>query len=167
MNHPHDEIPPARRGLHAIGLGLMVVGGLLFISVFFSAFSRQSPFGGVPHAPFATTTSGVTAFGPMARAPLGMVMMIVGGILMNVGRSGLAGSGVVLDPQQARRDVRPWSRMTGRMINDALEQVGVFQDLKPGAAPPPAEPIVKVRCRACGALNDEAAKFCNQCGTAV
>jgi ribosomal protein L40E len=31
-------------------------------------------------------------------------------------------------------------------------------------APPPQ---IKVRCRRCQALNDEAAKFCNQCGAAI
>ncbi|MDR1808002.1 MAG: zinc-ribbon domain-containing protein [Propionibacteriaceae bacterium] len=25
-------------------------------------------------------------------------------------------------------------------------------------------PVVKVRCRQCGALSDETAKFCQQCG---
>ena len=36
----------------------------------------------------------------------------------------------------------------------------------PAPAEPP-EPVVKVRCRGCSALNDEHAKFCNQCGAAV
>ena len=31
-------------------------------------------------------------------------------------------------------------------------------------APPGSAPLVKVRCRACGALSDEDAKFCDQCG---
>ena len=30
-----------------------------------------------------------------------------------------------------------------------------------------AEPQVKIRCQRCRALNDEPAKFCNQCGTAL
>ncbi|MCC7087298.1 MAG: hypothetical protein IT427_20030 [Pirellulales bacterium] len=35
----------------------------------------------------------------------------------------------------------------------------------PGGDPAAEQPVeVKVRCRQCRALNDEAAKFCNQCG---
>ena len=29
------------------------------------------------------------------------------------------------------------------------------------------EPQVKIRCQRCRVLNDESAKFCNQCGTAL
>jgi hypothetical protein len=33
--------------------------------------------------------------------------------------------------------------------------------------PAPAGGLVKVRCRGCQALNDERAKFCDQCGAAI
>ena len=71
----------------------------------------------------------------------------------------------MLDPERAREDLEPWSHMGGGMVQDALSEVNVVKKLEDrldGGAPQ-----VKVRCRACQALNDEAAKFCNQCGAAL
>jgi hypothetical protein len=59
------------------------------------------------------------------RSVVGMGMIIVGGGLMAVGRAGLAGSGMMLDPERSRRDVEPWSRATGGMISDALDEAGI------------------------------------------
>ncbi|MBI5834520.1 MAG: zinc ribbon domain-containing protein [Armatimonadetes bacterium] len=86
----------------------------------------------------------------------GIFLVMIGMGLMAVGAQGLAGSGLVLDPEQARADLEPWSRMTGGMVNDALSEVELVQK--------PAEPQVTVRCQQCHALNDEDAKFCKQCG---
>jgi hypothetical protein len=91
-----------------------------------------------------------------------MGLMVVGGILMSVGARGAAGSGLVLDPSRARQDLEPWSRMGGGMVQDALSEVNVVRKIEEGAAHP--QPQVKIRCRKCQALNDETAKFCNQCG---
>lgn len=44
---------------------------------------------------------------------------------MGIGRAGLAGSGVVLDPQRAREDLEPWSRMAGGMVKDTLDEAGI------------------------------------------
>jgi hypothetical protein len=44
---------------------------------------------------------------------------------MRLGRAGVAGSGLKLDPQDARRDLEPWSRMTGGMLKDTLDEAGV------------------------------------------
>ena len=109
----------------------------------------------------------------MTRGIGGMALMIFGGFLMNLGRHGAAGSGVVLDPKKARKDLEPWNRAAGGMANDALDEIELAKKLgkkldeptPPSAAP--LEPAVKVRCRACKALNDEHAKFCNQCGAAM
>jgi hypothetical protein len=38
---------------------------------------------------------------------------------------GLAGSGLKLDPQGARRDVEPWARMTGGVVKDAMDEAGI------------------------------------------
>ncbi len=35
-------------------------------------------------------------------------MMVTGGLLSGVGKAGLAGSGITLDTEQARRDVYLW-----------------------------------------------------------
>jgi hypothetical protein len=44
---------------------------------------------------------------------------------LGLGRSGVAGSGLKLDPQEARRDLEPWSRMSGGMLRDTLDEAGV------------------------------------------
>jgi rRNA maturation endonuclease Nob1 len=76
----------------------------------------------------------------------------------------------VLDPQRSRKDLEPWSRAAGGMTDDALDEIELAKKLgkkldEPTAAA--AEPVVKVRCRGCSALNDEKAKFCSQCGAAM
>jgi hypothetical protein len=45
--------------------------------------------------------------------------MVIGGILMNIGARGAAGSGLVLDPEKARQDLEPWSRMGGGIVPGA------------------------------------------------
>jgi hypothetical protein len=85
--------------------------------------------------------------------------------MMNVAARGLAGSGVVLDPEQARKDLEPWSRMSGGMVQDALSEVEVVTKIVDRLESP--EPRIKVRCQKCQALNDETAKYCDQCGSAI
>lgn len=149
MSDPQRDISPERQAVYYAGTGLAVLGFLTFLSVFVSGALH---FGDFTNFEAQSRSMGL-------RAVLGMVMMIGGGILAGVGKSGLAGSGIKLDPQQGRRDLEPWSRQTGGMIADAVDEFRGEQ--------PPAEPAVKVRCRACGALNDETAKFCDQCGKAL
>ena len=51
--------------------------------------------------------------------------MVVGGIVSGIGRAGAAGSGLILDPEKAREDIEPWSRMTGGVVKDALNEAGL------------------------------------------
>lgn len=158
---PNRTISDGRKTLYYAGMGCMALGFLLFFSTFVTGCAN---FGN-----FENFEGRVR--GEMARALGGMFLLIVGGAMMNVGRAGLAGSGVVLDPQKARKDLEPWNRAAGGMANDALDEVDLAKKLakkldEPAPAAPP-EPVVKVRCRGCSALNDEHAKFCNQCGAAV
>jgi hypothetical protein len=109
------HVSTERQMLYYAGMFLSVVGALVFFSMFVTAVMGFGDF---------------TGFGDRGRsfglrAVVGMGMMIVGRMLMNVGKVGLAGSGVLLDPQRARRDVEPWSRMTGGAIGDALDEAGV------------------------------------------
>ena len=94
----------------------------------------------------------------MIRAIGGMALLIVGGIVRGIGAKGLAGSGTVLDPKQARDDLEPYSRMAGGMLKDALDEAGVS-----GRKPEP-ERVIMVKCPACGKLNQEDSKFCQECG---
>ena len=52
----------------------------------------------------------------MFRAIAGMGLLIVGGIVRGIGARGLAGSGVVLDPDKAHEELEPYSRMAGGMV---------------------------------------------------
>lgn len=157
MQAPRRQIPPDRKALYYGGLALSVVGLLLFLSVFVSAATN---FGNFDNFPGQVQSS-------MFRALGGMALVVAGGVMRSVGARGWAGSGVVLDPELARKDIEPWSRMGGGVVDDALSEVGVVKAVQDRLAVPAPAPAVKVRCRACQALNDEAAKFCNQCGAAV
>lgn len=97
---------------------------------------------------------------------IGMVIAGIGRATRTIAARGVAGSGLVLDPERARTDLEPWARMGGGMLRDAIDESG----LPIGQSAPPAEPAaapVKVRCRQCKALNDEHDKFCSQCAAAL
>jgi hypothetical protein len=86
-----------------------------------------------------------------------MVLLVVGQLVRRVGARGLAGSGVLLDPQKARDDLEPYSRMAGGMVKDALDEA----DIDLGAK---KEKVIMIRCQSCGKLNEEDSKFCQECG---
>jgi len=174
MHGPQRQIPPHRRTIYYIGLAPTVLGALLFGSVFVS-FALH--FGDFTDFDARGRSMALRAFG-------GMAFMIIGSILMAVGARGLAGTGLVLDPEQAREDVEPWSGMDGGVVHDArsgypessapgsrdpLRDVvaGVQRPPAAAAPQPPPLPQVKLRCRGCQALNDETARFCNQCGATL
>lgn len=144
------KLSPDREILYYAGTVLAVIGVLLFLSVFVTGCMN---FGNFDHFE-------ERARGEMARAIGGMVLTVIGQGMRSLGVAGLAGSGVVLDPQKARKDLEPWNRAAGGMLADALDEAGLAKKAD-------APPVVKVRCRGCSALNDEHAKFCNQCGQPV
>ena len=92
MNEQNDknEISSQRKGLYYTGLVLVVIGIMMFMSTF--VLSMMNPFGG----------------NPFMNAVIGMIMIMIGNMLMAVGRRGLAGSGIILDPNQAREDLKPY-----------------------------------------------------------
>ncbi len=95
----------------------------------------------------------------------GFVMIAFGQFAMHIGRAGLAGAGVLLDPKRAREEQEPFSRMRGGMVRDTLDEAGLIDKdgLKLNRSAPP-EQVVMIRCRACGQLNEEDSKFCQECG---
>jgi len=168
----NTEISPERKAAYYGGMVLMALGFLLFISNFFVVAGEM----GGPKAELGTPewhqqfdekfeNHGRRGQSMMFRALGGMGLIALGGFLMRIGAVGLAGSGVELDPQKARKDVEPWSRAVGGMVNDAASEIDVVKNLNKPAEPPP--PAVKVRCRRCQALNDEASRFCGQCGASL
>ncbi len=135
------EISKNRKTLYYVGNGLTAIGFILFLSVFFVAFLN-------PFAMFGSSN-------PMANGFIGFILIIIGQFVSNIGARGAAGSGLILDPKQAREDLKPYSTQVGGMINDVLDEV----DIKPES-----KEVVKVRCQSCKTLNDEDAKYCKKCG---
>lgn len=113
----HQQIPGERRAIYYVGLVLVIAGFLLFFSIFISAGMAMSSSG--------MMAPDINPGGFAVRAIAGMGLAILGAFLMNIGSRGLAGSGVVLDPQQARKDLEPWSRMAGGIAKDALEEADI------------------------------------------
>lgn len=145
-----NKISDERKALYYLGLVLMVLGFIMFISTFFT-FARGDVF----------DMSG----GSMMVTPvIGMIFMIVGGILRGIGEKGAAGSGLLLDPEKAREDLKPHSVAKGKMINDAVENIDLVKKMGETSQ---GKEIIKIRCRNCGQLNDEDAKFCKSCGREV
>jgi hypothetical protein len=174
------QVSSGRQVTYYIGMVLVVSGILSFGSVFFMSFSPQTALSGVGIQDNCYTSSttfsppqlkqllGVPECGslehrfgqyvsnPTVRAVGGMVLVLMGAFLMFIGQVGLRGSGIILDPQGARRDLEPFNRASGGMLQDALEEVPAL-----GQQP---QTVIKVKCRSCSVLNAENAKFCNQCG---
>jgi hypothetical protein len=155
-NEPQRQISPERKALYYTGMVMIGIGFLLFISTFFSFAAN---FGNFENFESRSRSE-------FLRALLGMVLMIAGGFVMRIGFVGRAGSGLVLDPEKARKDVEPWARMAGGVTSDMLSEVEPVQQVVEHIINEKGEtkPVVKVRCPKCRALNDETAKFCNQCG---
>jgi ribosomal protein L40E len=139
----NNQISSGRKTLFYAGRIMMGIGLVLFLSVFVNvAFSD----------PLQLVDSN-----PMGPGIIGFIMIFVGTLISSVGAAGKAGSGMILDPEQAREDLKPFSRQAGGMLNDALQAADLKEHLS-------AKEIVKVRCRSCGELNDEDATFCKKCG---
>ena len=90
-----------------------------------------------------------------------LVVLMVASVVKGTAAKGLAGSGVVLDPKQARKDLEPFSRQAGGMLRDALDEVGV------NLGQAEAKDVVMIRCRECARLNEEDSKFCQECGKPI
>ena len=134
------DVSEGRKAIFVLGQIVFVLGILTFGSVFVTGamnFGNFSDFDG------QVRSSGI-------RAVAGMAMFMTGAVLMGIGRAGLAGSGVVLDPQRAREDLEPWSRMAGGMVKDVLDESGVTI-----GSPTAAEPDFADRLRKLHALHQE------------
>lgn len=154
----HGDISPARKAMYYGGMALIAIGALLFIAPFFTIFSfLEGPSSTLwEHEPLHIGGSFRWAF-------VGMLLMIAGNLLRSAGDRGLAGSGLILDPKRAGKELAPYSEAVGGMVHDAVSSYRK-QD---GQAEQAAPTKVMIRCRNCRALNDENANFCAQCGQAI
>jgi hypothetical protein len=145
------KITKERKTAYYIGMAMIFIGFLLFISVFFAV------------ARFMNNPMSLMNRGPsFTNSILGMIIMIAGFIIMSIGAKGTAGSGFVLDPEKARKDLKPFNEAKGEMLNDVISNIDVIDKI---TAPHEKTEIIKIKCRICGSLNDEDAKFCKSCGT--
>lgn len=146
------KITKQRKAIYYIGLGMTVLGFILFISVFFSvAMFMNGPFGASREPAFMNSV-------------LGMVLMIAGSVVLRIGAQGAAGSGILLDPEKAREDLKPFNEAKGGMINDVLSNIDVVDNFTKSNE---EKEVIKIRCRNCHSLNDEDAKFCKNCGKEI
>lgn len=109
------QVSGGRKSAYYLGGALSIIGVLMFLSVF---VTHAMNFGNFDNFQGQVQSA-------MFRAIGGMVLIVVGGAITNVGKRGLAGSGVLLDPEQAREDVEPWSRMEGGVMKDKLDEAGL------------------------------------------
>ncbi len=142
------HISEDRKTAYYVGMGLQILGGLLFASMFVTFLMH---FGDFTNFASRAKSDEIRLFG-------GMALLIVGGIIRGVGAKGLAGSGVLLDPERARDELEPYSRMAGGMVKDAIDEARI------GLGGDPTK-VIMVKCRSCAGLNQESAKFCQECGT--
>jgi len=146
------KISEERKTAYYVGMIIMVIGGLLFASVFVSFITNFGNFSNFE----SRGRSG------MARGFIGMVLLIIGQFIRGVGARGLAGSGVILNPEKARGELEPYSRMTGGMVKDALDEADLTLGTKSGP-----ERVIMIKCPACKKLNEEDSKFCQECGKEI
>lgn len=191
------KISKERQVTYYIGNGLSLIGIILFLSFFLqvagfaSGGLNSNPLNSLSNSGFSINLDGQDVMviqnggtpqfkmrmpqGPnMAQPVIGMLFIIVGQVVANIGKSGLAGSGVILDPEKAREDLQPFNVAKGQMINDTLGELDVVKDLAltltkavHPADQEDSEPRIMVRCRDCKNLNEEKANFCNHCGSKI
>jgi hypothetical protein len=149
---PIRDVSPERKKGYSVGMVMTISGGLLFGMGFLISIVN---FGNFDH--FESTAKGA-AFCWF----LGMGLLVAGSVVRNISAKGMAGSGMVLDPQKARKDLEPLSREMGGIVNDALSEVDVTSKL--GTKTTETVQVIKVKCSQCSALNDEDAQFCKSCG---
>jgi len=149
------DISEGRKAAYYFGIVLTILGVLVFLSTFVTFPSRSGTFGNFE--------DGAKAL--MFPAVGGMALISIGRIFCHLGSRGLAGSGAVLDPKRAREDLEPYSRMAGGMLKDALDEAGIPLGQADKPAPEKiVQKVVMIKCPACGKLNEEDSKFCQECG---
>jgi hypothetical protein len=141
------QISAERKKAFYIGTVLMIIGVVLFVSVFVTSAIH---FGDFSNFESDARSSMLRAFG-------GMGLIFIGAVVRSMGARGVAGSGVVLDPEKAREELEPYSRMAGGMVKDALDEAKLDLMGK-------QKKIIMIKCQNCGKLNEEDSKFCQECG---
>ncbi len=148
--------------LRTLGVVLLVLGGVVCVvgvAVLFSGPPMPSPtdpnFAQASDAWFQASTA--HGLGAMAIFVVGMVLFAVGGYAL---RFGLVRPVASFLASEASPAIETASAAVGRGLAEARGATPTW----PTAAPAQTETVVKVKCRQCGHLNEESAKFCDDCG---
>jgi len=135
------RISESRKAAYSFGL-VMIVTGVLFC------------FGAIAYGMLSVATRNfpnvVMVFLPFL---IGMGLFIGGGVLRSIGARGIAGSGLKLDPEEAREDLKPWSRMAGGMLKDAGIDLG--REKSASTSAPALEPDFEEKLRKLHRLHSE------------
>ncbi len=142
------NISKNRKTAHSVGIGFKILGGLLLASSFL-LFAWH----------FGDHTPGIMK-STILISVVGFVLLITGGIIQTISAKGLAGSGVLLDPEKARDELEPYSRMAGGMVKDALDEAKISLGGK-------SQKVIMMKCLACGKLNESDSKFCQECAKKI
>jgi len=160
------EISPERKTAYYVGMGLSGLGLLLFCLPFMAIPLAML---GIFASPFPGASIAVVPI-TFFLSFIGFALIAVGGVLMQIGRSGLAGAGIILNPGRARQEVEPFSRMEGGILKDRLDEAGLLDEnglkFARNAVNSP-EKIIMIRCLHCGKLNEDDSKFCQECGAKI
>jgi hypothetical protein len=157
------QISEERKTLYNAGLVMMIIGGCLFALPFLAipivivinliGLNEDGP-NGFPKSLISVPIAFVGAF-------IGFGLIAAGGTMRAVAARGTAGSGLVLDPEKAREDLKPWTGMAGGMVKDVMDEADIHLD---GSQ---SKKVVMIRCPYCKKLNEEDSKFCQECGKGI
>ena len=138
--------PTARTTCRVVGILLLVVGLVLFVMAPLSAISGMSDFqdGGSP----ATSMGSFVVFGFT-----GVLCIGIGGFLTRLGFLRVASEIVATETSGA---VRHAADAFGRGFAGGARSAGFD-----GSA---TQQVVRLKCRSCGFLESEDARFCSKCG---
>lgn len=150
------QISEDRKKLYNAGLVMMIAGGCLFALPFLAI--PVIILAGILHG----EPGGFMLLAPVAfiGAFIGFGLIAGGGAMRGVAARGTAGSGLVLDPEKAREDLKPWTGMAGGMVKDVLDEAEIDLGGSGGK-------VVMIRCPQCKKLNEEDSKFCQECGRPI
>lgn len=129
----------SKQVLYSLGIGMMVVGFFLFISIFFylgSLIGSQAKFN-LENIPVINVFSG-------------LMLIAVGFILSKAGAKGIKEAPKAANPLKTDDNTKQWN-VAGPGAGKTAETVE----------------IIKIRCKSCGTLNDEDAEYCKKCGTKI
>ncbi|TQV74796.1 zinc ribbon domain-containing protein [Aliikangiella marina] len=143
------KLSQTRKITYYLGMLLMLIGIILFASVFVTIISAIT---GDPVVESDIASSFGWSFA-------GFAILYIGSVVRSIGEKGLSGSGIILDPEKGREELEPFSRMKGGMLKDALEEAEIDLASNP-------KRVVMIKCTYCNKLNEEDSKFCQECGKA-